>query len=170
MAQQTSSRLSVTSHIRWMIGMDLPTVAEIDRHGFPREPYGERGIKDAIKPRDQIGMVAERFDRVVGYMIYQLHRDRLHLIRLAVAPDCRRTGVGRSMVAKLIGKLSSHRRRRVTTEVADDALPAQLFLRWMGFRATAVIRGTSGDPDVYAFAYALDGGEAPEADLGGEGG
>ena len=59
-----------------------------------------------------IGMVAERGERVLGFMIYELHKTRLHLLNFAVANDARRRGVGSQMVDKLIGKLSSQRRTR----------------------------------------------------------
>ena len=45
------------------------------------------------------------------------------------------------MVAKLIGKLSSHRRTRITLEVRETNLPAQLFFQQPGFRAVTVLRG-----------------------------
>jgi len=57
-------------------------------------------------------MVAEHDEKVVGFMIYELHKTRLHILNFAVAPQYRRLGIGRQMVTKLIGKLSSHRRTR----------------------------------------------------------
>src|SRR5918999_229603 len=46
-----------------------------------------------------------------------------------------RQRVGHQMVAKLVGKLSSHRRTRIALSVRETNLPAQLFFRIQGFRA-----------------------------------
>ena len=85
-------------------------------------------------------MVAEQGEKVVGFMIYELHKTKLHILNFAVHPGWRRLGVGAQMVAKLISKLSSHRRTRITLEVRETNLAAQLFFRKQGFKAVRVLR------------------------------
>jgi ribosomal-protein-alanine N-acetyltransferase len=67
----------------------------------------------------------------------------------------RRFGVGSQMVAKLISKLSSHRRTRITLEVRETNLTAQLFFSRQGFRATRVLRAFYEDSgeDAYLMEY-----------------
>ena len=67
------------------------------------------------------------------------------------------------MVSKLIGKLSSHRRTRITLEVRETNLPAQLFFKDQGFRAVRVLRTFYEDSgeDAYMLQYCL-GGDAGE--------
>ena len=55
------------------------------------------------------------------------------------------------MVAKLISKLSSHRRTRITLEVRETNLVAQLFFRAQDFRAVRVLRGYYEDSGEDAF-------------------
>jgi [ribosomal protein S18]-alanine N-acetyltransferase len=55
------------------------------------------------------------------------------------------------MVAKLISKLSSHRRTRITLEVRETNLPAQLFFRKQEFRAIRVLRAYYEDSGEDAF-------------------
>ena len=100
-------------------------------------------------------MVAEHDDRVVGFMIYELHKTRIHVLNFAVARDHRRLGVGSQMIAKLIGKLSSQRRSRIVLEVRERNLPAQLFFRANGFRAVSVLRSFYEDTpeDAYLMQY-----------------
>jgi ribosomal-protein-alanine N-acetyltransferase len=59
------------------------------------------------------------------------------------------------MIAKLIGKLSSQRRSRITLEVRETNLPAQLFFRTVGFRAVSVLRQYYADTpeDAYLMQY-----------------
>jgi ribosomal-protein-alanine N-acetyltransferase len=90
-------------------------------------------------------------------MIYELHKAKLHILNFAVHPSFRRHGVGAQMVAKLISKLSSHRRTRITLEVRETNLPAQLFFRHEGFKALKVLRSFYEDSgeDAYLLQYRL---------------
>jgi len=110
-----------------------------------------------LRQRNCIGMVAEQGEKVVGFMIYELHKNKLHILNFAVHPACRRFGVGAQMVAKLISKLSSHRRTRITLEVRETNLDAQLFFREQGFRAQRVLRSFYDDSgeDAYLLQYRL---------------
>ena len=42
-------------------------------------------------------MVAEHEDRVVGFMIYELHKTRIHVLNFAVDRHYQRRGVGSQM-------------------------------------------------------------------------
>ena len=141
-------------HIRWMIRRDMPEVLEIERQGF-EFPWSEDDFVRCLRQRNCIGMVAEHDERVVGFMIYELHKTRLHVLNFAVAADCRRQGVATQMADKLVGKLSQQRRVRVTLEVRETNLAAQLFFRSRGFRAVSVLRGYYEDTpeDAYLMQY-----------------
>ena len=78
-------------------------------------------------------MVAEHEDRVVGFMIYELQKTPIHVLNFAVHTQFHHRGVGRQMLAKLIGKLSLQRRSRIVLEVRETNLAAQLFFRENGF-------------------------------------
>jgi ribosomal-protein-alanine N-acetyltransferase len=103
-------------------------------------------------------MVAERDNRVVGFMIYELHKTRLHILNFAVAPAFRRLAVGSQMIEKLINKLSQQRRQEIVLEVRETNLSAQLFYHNQGFRATGVLRNHYSDSaeDAYVMQYRLD--------------
>lgn len=140
----------VRVHIRWMIRRDMSEVMSAERASFDH-PWTEDDFLQCLRQRNCIGMVAEVGDRVVGFMIYELHKNRLHLLNFAVAPAHRRTGIGAQMVAKLIGKLSSHRRSRISLAVRERNLPAQLFFRSLDFRASRVLRNYYEDSGEDAF-------------------
>src|SRR5690606_35660919 len=111
-----------------------------------------------LRQRNCIGMVAEQGERVVGFMIYELHKSRLHVLNFAVAPEFRRHEIGHQMIEKLVSKLSSQRRTRISLEVRETNLAAQLFFKETGFRATAVLRDFYDDSteDAYVMQYHLD--------------
>ncbi len=141
-------------HIRWMIRRDMADALDIENDGF-EFPWSEDDFIRCLRQRNCIGMVAEQEDRVVGFMIYELHKTRLHLLNLAVSKDYRRRGVGAQMLAKLTAKLSTQRRTRILLEVRETNLPAQVFFRTLGFRAVSVLRDFYDDTteDAYLMQY-----------------
>jgi [ribosomal protein S18]-alanine N-acetyltransferase len=144
----------VCVHIRWMIRRDMLEVLEIENQSF-EFPWSEDDFIRCLRQRNCIGMVAEHDERVAGFMIYELHRNRLHILNFAVAAEFRRKGVGHQMVEKLVGKLSSQRRSRIMLEVRETNLAAQLFFRTLGFRAISVLRDFYVDTteDAYLMQY-----------------
>lgn len=146
----------IEPHIRWMIRRDMPEVLEIEGHSF-EFPWSDEDFMRCLRQRNCIGMVAEYDERVVGFMTYELHKNRLHVLNLAVHKDCRRCRVGRHLVDKLISKLSAERRSRIFVEVRETNLEAQVFFRQAGFRAISVLRDFYDDcmEDAYLMEFRL---------------
>lgn len=146
--------ISHYTNIRWMIRRDMPTVIDIEKQSF-EFPWSEEEFIRCLRQRNCIGMVAERDISVVGFMIYELHKNRLHLLNFAVSADTRRTGVGSAMIDKLASKLSPERRNRIMLEVRETNLDAQIFFRQRGFRAISVLRSFYEDSpeDAYLMQY-----------------
>jgi len=141
---------TVRVHIRWMIRRDMPEVLQTEQQSF-EFAWTEEDFLRCLRQRNCIGMVAEQGEKVVGFMIYELHKAKLHILNFAVHPGCRRQGVGEQMVQKLISKLSSHRRTKITLEVRENNLAAQLFFSKQNFRALRVLRTYYEDSGEDAF-------------------
>lgn len=141
-------------HIRWMIRRDMREVLDVEQESF-EFPWFEEDFIRCLRQRNCIGMVAEHGERVVGFMIYELHKTRLHILNFAVAENMRHRGIGGQMAQKLISKLSSQRRTRITLEVRETNLPAQLFFKNLDFRATSVLRSYYDDSpeDAYVMQF-----------------
>lgn len=152
------------AYIRWMIRRDLPTVLNIEERCF-EYPWGENDFIAALRQRTIIGMVAERGDQVVGYMIYELHKFRLHLISMAVDPDYSRRGIGRAMIEKLVSKLTYQGRNRLVLEVRESNLPAQMFFKSLGFRAVGILNHFYDDCDEDAYQMILRAAQVIPSDM-----
>jgi ribosomal-protein-alanine N-acetyltransferase len=146
-------------HIRWMICKDMPQVLAIESKSF-EFAWDEDAFIHCLRQRNCIGQVATVDDgselgNVVGYMIYEIHPVRLHVLSFAVHPSNQRQGVGAAMVAKLTGKLSLERRNRIMLEVRETNLDALLFFKNMGFKAISVLRDyyDDSDEDAYLMQY-----------------
>ena len=142
------------AHIRWMLRRDMPEVLGIENKSF-EFPWLEEDFIRCLRQRNCIGMVAEHEDQVVGFMIYELHKNRIHILNFAVNPEFRRLGVGSQMVNKLITKLSPQHRSRIVLEVRETNLLAQILFRKRGFRAVSVLREYYEDTpeDAIVFEY-----------------
>lgn len=149
-----SQQEDIRVHIRWMIRRDMPAVAAIERESF-EFPWSEDEFLRCLRQRNCIGMIAEYDERVVGFMIYELNKTKIHVLNFAVGKQHRRRGVGSQMIAKLIGKLSTQRRNRLVLEVRETNLPAQVFFRANGFRAISVLHEFYDDTpeDAYLMQY-----------------
>ena len=149
-------------HIRWAINIDMPRILDIESKSF-EFPWDENDFRRCLRQRDCIGFAAEVNDTVVGYMVYELHENRVHVLNFAVHPDHRHKGVGRAMAEKVISRLDPQRRNRITLEVRETNLDAQLFWKAMGFKATQVLKGFYQETkeDAYLMVYRCN---APAAD------
>lgn len=125
--------------IRWMIRRDMAMVVDIENQSF-EFPWSEEEFVKSLRRRNCIGMVAEHEERIVGYMVYELHKSRLHVLNFAVDPAFRRMGVGSQMIGKLTSKLTAQRRYRILLEVRETNLQAQVFFRDMNFKAISLLR------------------------------
>lgn len=124
--------------MRWLIRRDMPRVLDIEQSNFGTI-WTEEDFIRCLRQRDCIGMVAEYDVNIAGFVIYELHKNRLHVLNLCIDPGWRRQGVGRVIVRKLVSKLSAIRRNRITIDVRESNLPAQLFFRSMQFRAEKIL-------------------------------
>ncbi len=162
------SRARLPVHVRWLIRRDFAEVMEIERDNPPA--WTEENFLDVLRQRNTIGMVAvakgsnwphsAETDPVVGFIIYELHKDWIQVLNLAVAKSCRRSWVGSQIIFELISKkLSSHRRTKITVDVRETNIAAQLFLASLGFLAVRIDRRLFGNRDCYRFEYRLPGTE-----------
>ncbi len=140
--------------IRWMIRRDMLEVLAIESFCF-LEPWSEEDFYRCLRQRNCIGMVAEHDQRISGFMIYELHRDRLQVLNFAVHPACWRRRIGQGMANKLKEKLVGGRRKHIALEIRESNLHAQLFFRAMGFQATEILRDfyQNTNEDAYRFEF-----------------
>jgi ribosomal-protein-alanine N-acetyltransferase len=144
----------VPTHIRWALRADLPAALAIEAASYAD---GDRWTEDdflkCLRQRNCIMMVATRGDTIVGFMVYELHPNRMDVLNLAVAHTWRGMGVGTALVDKMKYKLCSHRRPRLMACVRETDDGAIGLFRRCGFRATALLRGHYGTEDGYAMVY-----------------
>lgn len=144
--------------IRWMIRRDMAEVLKIERESFEYH-WTEADFLHRLRQRNCIGMVAENDNAVLGFIIYELHRNALNVLNLAVHPDHRHQGVGVQLVRKLTTKLPGQGREFITATVRETNLPAQVFFANRGMEAVRVEREAYQDTaeDAYLMQFSLHG-------------
>ena len=146
-----------TSRIRcpWMIRADMPSVLMIDNRSFERA-WDEDDFMLMLRPRNCIGKVAKVTDAghefIAGFVLYELHRHHVHLLKFAVDPFWRRQRVGSALIASA-AHAGTRPRREMTATVRETNLPAQLFLRSCGFTVARrdILRGHCEGEAAYVF-------------------
>jgi ribosomal-protein-alanine N-acetyltransferase len=150
------SAIETRVHIRWMIRRDMPEVLAIE-HNNQNYPWSEEKFLKCLRQRNVIGMVAEHGEKILGFMIYRLHKDRLTVCNFAIEPTHSRQGIGTQMINKLKGKLFLQRRNMVRFYVRETNLAAQLFLRSQGYVALETFREYFDDTreDAYKMEFKI---------------
>ncbi len=143
--------------ITWFCDKHIPEAFNIERESF-EFPWTKEDFFYCRRQRNCTGMIALYNHCIVGYMIYELHKSKLHFLNFAVNPEFRRRGVGKQMVEKLVNKLSDQRRNEIVIEVRESNLGAQLFFKKMGFKAVLVLRNhyDNTDEDAYVMRFTLE--------------
>jgi [ribosomal protein S18]-alanine N-acetyltransferase len=147
-----------------MIRKDLPEVLDIENRNSGRSHnvngiWAEEDFTAFLRQSNAIGMVAVAEEKVVGFMLYQLFPDRIHIFNLVVNPDNAHEGVGTALVDRLKAKLSSYRRTMLEIDIRESNLGACLWLKKLDFKAVQVIRDWYQAPELeaaYKFRYTLE--------------
>ena len=131
---------AIKLHVRWMIKRDMPEVLAIEAASFT-EPWLEGDFVRCLRQRNCIPMCVECLnideDRwpVGGYLIYELHPGRMHILTVVVDPKLRRLGLATRMIDKMKEKLHNARRSQISIDVHESNLIGQKLLQINGFKA-----------------------------------
>jgi ribosomal-protein-alanine N-acetyltransferase len=154
--------------IRWFIRRDLDAVLEIEM--FSGELLMKKeDILILLRKINVVGLVAEIDGKIVGYIIYELYKDYIHIINLVVHYDFRRKRIGETLIERIKQKIENFNKRKyIQIEVRESNLGAHLFLKKNCFKANEVKRNWFQDDvideiptsteDAYSFFYEANNG------------
>lgn len=160
----TTSKPKLAVTIRWMIRSDMEQVLGIESANF-EHAWDEAEFLYWLRNRNVIAFVAERGDRVCGFMVYELLPKSLSIVNLAVHASVHRQGVGTALVDKLKDKISKPPRKRskLLTQVSERNLDGCLFFKSLGFQAVAVRKGFYEEmPEIDAIEFEYRLSKSPE--------
>lgn len=125
--------------IRDFMKSDISAMVALDAVASA-DPWDRNAFLRAVEHRSARVLVATIDNHLAGYAI----QDKQNLVRIAVAPDFRRRGVGTELLqVALVGATREPWNDRLKAEVPDTNLDAQLFFKACGGRAIGVERHNS---------------------------
>lgn len=143
--------------VRRMGRRDLEPAEWIDWRASER-PLDDWMLLDLFRMKCCAGAVAEINGVVVGFVLYDLGHETVHLVRLAVDPAFQRMGIGKALMERVKSRLS-FTRRRIRVDVCETNVACQKFLAAQGFICDSVVHGVDGERDVLEFLYLAEKGE-----------
>jgi ribosomal-protein-alanine N-acetyltransferase len=155
--------------IRPFVYADLPQVIGIERRAFPTPWSLAMFVLELSKPSG-LCLVATRSQRIVGYMVCSRYDTVWHVMNVAVDPDLRRQGIGRTLLAELYDRVGDPE-AQFTLEVRRSNRAAIELYERDGFRTAGLRRRYYQDNGEDALIMwrtpaTLDGGleDVPAAD------
>ena len=97
------------------------------------DPWSENSVRSELSNPLSLWLVAEEDGRVIGYVGSQSVPPEADVMNLAVAPDCRKKGIGRALMTALIAQLRSRGVTALLLEVRVGNLPARCLYQSLGF-------------------------------------
>lgn len=116
----------------------IPEVTAIEQDVFPNA-WKEEDFITCLQQRNWTGKVYQSDNTVLGYVLYSLHKRRIHIENLAVRRDYWCQGIGRKMINRLYQSLNQQRRTVLSCDVWDQNTPAHLFLQSCGFTCRQIL-------------------------------
>jgi ribosomal-protein-alanine N-acetyltransferase len=127
---------------RQMREADLPRVVEIERAGF-RHPWSEELLRrelDHAWSRILLAVAegADGTERILGFVVFWIVHDEIHVLNVATALEARRHGVARALMGQTVEEGRRRGSRLATLEVRRSNLPAIALYRALGYRQVGV--------------------------------
>jgi [ribosomal protein S18]-alanine N-acetyltransferase len=123
---------------RRMMPVDLDRVMEIEKDGFAHPWSADLLRREMLHDWSTILLAVEpRRDGaeiIVGFVVYWIVHDELHVLNLATAVEERRRGVGRSLMVEAAARARSAGAVLATLEVRRSNIAAIALYRELGYR------------------------------------
>ena len=146
--------------IRDLTPADLDGVMAIEEASFPT-PWSRALFEEEIGRRfsDAIVVIGEPGGTVDGYAICWTIGEQSHLLNIAVRPEVRKGGIGRSLLRECLRRSALAGGRRIFLEVRPTNQEAIRLYESEGFRFVGIRRGyyTDTGEDAIVFAREIGG-------------
>ena len=141
---------------------DLSAVEEIERASYTTPWSRSMFAGEVTKPSSLcLGAFDADDDALLGYAIVSRYVDAWHVMNIAVAPDARRRGIARTLLAHLFDLTAGESRRGYTLEVRVSNAAAISLYESAGFKPRGIRRGYYTDNREDALIMWRDPVQAP---------
>ena len=124
---------------------DLPSVAEIDRI-CDSPAWSVSAFRESLSSNDVFLRLALVRDNIAAFCCFRIIDNEMEILKLAVAPEYRRRGIGRQMLSDAIERFDSAGEKRVYLEVRSRNNAAITLYESRGFVGSGVRKMYYADP------------------------
>lgn len=108
-------------------------LARIHEEAFPDTPWSAEALTDLVaKPGARLEIARAEDGTPCGFALARQVLDEAELLTIAVLPNCRGRGVGRSLLKRLVTRLATEGAVCLFLEVAEDNAPARALYTAVG--------------------------------------
>lgn len=141
----------------------LPWVVDIERSAYTF-PWTEGLFRDCLRVGYSAWVVTDTVNDVLGYGLMSMAVGEAHILNVCVAPDQRRRGLARYLMAHLTDLARHANVAEMFLEVRAGNGPAQMLYQSLGFetvgRRKAYYPASNGREDALVMKRVLNSGEA----------
>jgi ribosomal-protein-alanine N-acetyltransferase len=127
--------------IRNMRQDDIERVVEVEKDGFAH-PWSADLLRRELFHDWSVSLVAteekDGAERVIGFIVFWLVHDEVHVLNVAVALEARRRGIARVLMDEAAARGRARKARVCTLEVRRSNAPAITLYHSLGYRQVGI--------------------------------
>lgn len=134
---------------------DLPVLAQIHAQAFAK-PWDFEALKTSLEDPQREVLAARIGVHCGGFVILQVAADQAEILTIAVAPEFRRKGLGRSLVRAAEASARKRSARSLWLDVSADNRAACLLYDTLGYKEDGRRKGYYSGSDAVLLSRRLD--------------
>lgn len=127
--------------VRSVARADLATLARIHANCFPEDAWDAAALASVLAMAGAEARLAEEGGRALGLIFATVIGEEAEILTLGVAPEARRRGIARALLADFYARAGAKGANRVVLEVAADNGAALALYEAEGFRTVGLRHG-----------------------------
>lgn len=146
--------------MRRMVAADIPAVMDVERRAF-KNPWSEDLFRRELTHDWSTILLAEGqgeggAEALLGFVIFWVVHDEIHVLNVAVDPPARRRHVARSLLEEMLERGRRNGLALATLEVRKSNVGAIALYEGLGFRPVGLRKGYYVDEGEDAIVMVLD--------------
>ena len=131
--------------------------APLELYCFPEDPWSAEMFESSLANPGCTALIVQnrQMTKIVAYGVLYSAADEADIANIAVMPDCRKQGIGRALLSKMIEIARSGGASRIFLEVRESNAPAQRLYKSAGFVEIGRRRKYYSSPTEDAIVMAL---------------
>jgi ribosomal-protein-alanine N-acetyltransferase len=125
--------------IRRMEEEDVEKVLQIERSVFPN-PWPALAFLSELRVPVSRSFVLEKSGELIGYIIYRVVKEEMHVLNIAIRPDWQGKGYGKRLMKWAMERERKEGVKYVTLEVRKSNIKAIRLYEKLGFQKLRVIK------------------------------